>query len=296
MQAPRLTFAKKAAKAIHFRTANPETTGVMLQHIPVNAALLDTLCRLVREGGEIAMRHQGRLKNISSKADSSPLTEADLAVDAQLCAGLADAFPHIPVVTEERAASHVGGLAGKRFFLVDPIDGTKEFVAERGEFTINIGLIENGVAVAGAVYAPAIGRLFAGGIGLGGFEIADGSKTRKPLALAKPDNAALVVVATRSHPTPQTDAFLKANKIGGLTNAGSSLKFCLLAAGEADLYPRFGPTMEWDTAAGHAVLASAGGLVERISGEPLEYGKPGYRNPFFIAYTPGTKFVTSQTP
>jgi 3'(2'), 5'-bisphosphate nucleotidase len=255
-------------------------------------SLLETLIRLVAEGGEIAMRHHGKLASVQSKADSSPLTEADLAVDAHLCAGLLAAFPDIPVVTEERAASHAAGFAGKRFFLVDPIDGTKEFVAERGEFTINIGLIEYGVPVAGAVFAPAVGRLFVGARGEGAYEMDAGGGNRRRLSTATPDNGALVVVATRSHPTPETDAFLAANAIGRLTNAGSSLKFCLLAAGEADLYPRFGPTMEWDTAAGQAVLAAAGGKVEKISGEPLDYGKPGYRNPFFIAYTPGTKFKT----
>ncbi len=252
--------------------------------------LLETLVRLVAEGGEIAMHHHGKLASVESKADMSPLTAADLAVDAHLCAGLAAAFPDIPVVTEEQAESQASGLAGNRFFLVDPIDGTKEFVAERGEFTINIGLIENGVPVAGAVFAPAIGRLFAGAAGQGAFELDASGGQRKQLLTATPDNDALVVVATRSHPTPETDAFLGANKIGRLTNAGSSLKFCLLAAGEADLYPRFGPTMEWDTAAGHAVLATAGGLVEKISGQALEYGKPAYKNPFFIAYTPGTQY------
>ncbi len=236
------------------------------------------------------MRFHGRLSSVASKADMSPLTEADLAVDAHLCAGLAAAFPDIPVVTEERAASHADGFAGERFFLVDPIDGTKEFVAERGEFTINIGLIENGVPVAGAVFAPAVGRLFGGASGIGAFEVEAITGQRRTLVTANPDNSALVVVATRSHPTPETDAFLAANQIGRLTNAGSSLKFCLLAAGAADLYPRFGPTMEWDTAAGHAVLSAAGGMVEKISGEALDYGKPGYRNPFFVAYTPGTNY------
>ncbi len=248
--------------------------------------LVETLARLVLEGGRIAMRHHGRVGEVASKADASPLTQADLEVDAFLCEGLEKAFPHIPVVTEERAATH----AGSRFFLVDPIDGTKEFVAERGEFTINIGLIENGVPVAGAVYAPAVDRLFAGAAGQGAFEASAADPARRALVTAAPDNNALVVVASRSHMTPQTQEFVDANRVARLTNAGSSLKFCLLAAGEADLYPRFGPTMEWDTAAGHAVLSAAGGSVEEISGAPLNYGKPGYRNPNFVAYTAGTRF------
>ncbi len=255
------------------------------------AALVDVLSELVLGGGRIAMQHHGRLAGVASKADKSPVTAADLAVDAFLVEELSRAFPDIAIVTEERAASHTSMARDARFFLVDPIDGTKEFVAERGEFTINIGLIENGKPVAGAVYAPAVDRLFAGALGIGAFETsaAEPSK-RRALQLGGPDNSALVVVASRSHMTPETDAFLKCNQIGRLTNAGSSLKFCLLAAGEADLYPRFGPTMEWDTAAGHAVLAAAGGFVEKISGEPLEYGKADYRNPFFVAYTPGVEF------
>ncbi len=256
---------------------------------PKLAAMLETIASLVRRGGEIAMTHHGKV-SVTQKADSSPLTEADLAVDAFLCAELAAAFPDIPVVTEERAASHGANHGAGRFFLVDPIDGTKEFVAERGEFTVNVGLIENGAPIAGAVCAPAIGRLFAGAVGIGAWEEPSSGGERRALSLATPDNDALVVVATRSHMTPETEAFLAANRVGRLTNAGSSLKFCLLAAGEADLYPRFGPTMEWDTAAGHAVLSAAGGIVERISGERLEYGKPGYRNPFFMAYTPGVIF------
>jgi 3'(2'), 5'-bisphosphate nucleotidase len=255
--------------------------------------LLDALSFLVTEGGKIAMRHHGRAGEVSSKADMSPLTQADLEVDALLCAGLEQAFPHIPVVTEERAATHAAGFAGRRFFLVDPIDGTKEFVAERGEFTINIGLIDDGVPVAGAVYAPAVDRLFAGAAGIGAFEASLANPVRRPIVCARPDNDALVVVASRSHSTPDTDAFIAANKVGKLTNAGSSLKFCLLAAGEADLYPRFGPTMEWDTAAGHAVLSAAGGFVEEISGAPLNYGKQDYRNPNFVAYTAGTQFKLS---
>jgi 3'(2'), 5'-bisphosphate nucleotidase len=253
--------------------------------------LVDTLAALVLEGGKIAMRHHGRVGDVASKADTSPLTAADLEVDAFLCEGLSKAFPQIPVVTEERATTHEGGFAGDRFFLVDPIDGTKEFVAERGEFTINIGLVEKGVPVAGAVYAPAVDRLFAGAAGHGAFEASVANPARRKLVTSVPDNESLVVVASRSHMTPQTHAFVDANRVGRLTNAGSSLKFCLLAAGEADLYPRFGPTMEWDTAAGHAVLSAAGGFVEQISGAPLNYGKPGYRNPDFVAYTPGTKFV-----
>jgi 3'(2'), 5'-bisphosphate nucleotidase len=256
----------------------------------ITGDLIEILCELAREGGDIAMRHHGRLENVMAKADNSPLTVADLEVDQYLCEGLEKAFPDIPVVTEERAESHAPGFVGECFFLVDPIDGTKEFVKNRGEFTVNIALVESGTPVAGVVCAPAVGRLFAGKVGEGAFEMPSTGGPRKPLAPRKPDNDALIVVASRSHLTLETQAFVDANPVASFTSAGSSLKFCLLAAGEADLYPRYGPTMEWDTAAGHAVLAATGGMVEEISGAPLKYGKPNYLNPFFIAYTPGTKF------
>lgn len=257
--------------------------------------VLDALSEMVAEGGRIAMQHHCQITQVLSKEDNSPLTAADLAVDTYLCEALARKFPNIPVVTEERAASHNLSFGQGRFFLVDPIDGTKEFVAERGEFTINIGLIENGAPIAGAVCAPAVGRLFAGAIGAGAYErpCEGGSNDMVKLVPAMPDNDALNVVASRSHLTPETGAFIDANKVARTVNAGSSLKFCLLAAAEADLYPRFGPTMEWDTAAGHAVLAAAGGFVEEISRVPLKYGKADYRNPNFIAYTPGTQFSLS---
>lgn len=257
--------------------------------------LMYTLSELVAEGGRIAMQHHCQVTQVISKEDNSPLTAADLAVDAYLCRELASKFPDIQVVTEERAATHVEPVSGGLFFLVDPIDGTKEFVAERGEFTINIGLIENGAPIAGAVCAPAVNRLFVGAFGEGSFERPfDGNADAfKPLVPAKPDNNALNVIASRSHLTEQTSTFIEANKVAKTVNAGSSLKFCLLAAAEADLYPRFGPTMEWDTAAGHAVLSAAGGFVEEISRVQLKYGKPDYRNPNFIAYTPGTKFILS---
>lgn len=257
--------------------------------------ILNALSEMVAEGGRIAMLHHCQTTQVLSKDDDTPLTAADLAVDEYLCEALAEKFPNIPVVTEERTATHNVPVKEDRFFLVDPIDGTKEFVAERGEFTINIGLIENGVPIAGAVCAPAVGRLFVGATGEGAFErpCEGASENFTALIPAKPDNEALNVVASRSHLTAETGAFIQANNVARTVNAGSSLKFCLLAAAEADLYPRFGPTMEWDTAAGHAVLAAAGGFVEEISQVQLKYGKPDYRNPNFIAYTPGTQFSLS---
>lgn len=225
------------------------------------------------------------------KSDSSPVTAADLAADEIIRKGLSAAFPNIPAVTEEAAESHEQtGLT--RFFLVDPLDGTKEFIQRRGEFTVNIALIEDGVPVRGVVYAPAIGRLFATRgataveLGVENHRIAAGSA--KALRVTQPDNAALTVIASKSHRDRATDDYIARFNVANFASAGSSLKFCLLAAGEADFYPRLGRTMEWDTAAGHAVLRAAGGVVLRFDDQsPLVYGKPGWENPFFLAAAPG---------
>jgi 3'(2'), 5'-bisphosphate nucleotidase len=229
------------------------------------------------------------------KADSSPVTEADLAADRLIAAGLAAAFPDIPVVTEEDAASHARAGQGP-FFLVDPLDGTKEFVQRLGEFTVNIALIEDGVPVMGVVLAPAAGRLFRTRAKGGPVEEkvgADGRAvpgTECPIGVRTPENAGLIVVASKSHRDKATDDYIARYSVADFKSAGSSLKFCLLAAGEADLYPRLGRTMEWDTAAGHAVLAAAGGSVLRFDDlRPMVYGKPGLENPFFLALVPGVE-------
>ena len=225
----------------------------------------------------------------TAKADDSPVTAADLAADKIIGEGLAAAFPEIPAVTEEAAESHA--LTGQpRFFLVDPLDGTKEFVHRRGDFTVNIALIEEGRAVAGIVYAPAKGRLFVTGAqGPVEYSVEDFkvSGAARALSVATPDNAALRVVASKSHRDQATDDYIGRFQVGEFKSAGSSLKFCLLAAGEADFYPRLGRTMEWDTAAGHAVLSAAGGVVLRFDDhQPLVYGKQGWDNPFFLAKSP----------
>lgn len=231
---------------------------------------------------------------VEAKADDSPVTRADLAADAVIREGLAKAYPGLQLVTEEMASSH-GGARDERFILVDPLDGTKEFVRRGGDFTVNIALIENGAPIAGVVYAPAKGRLFqtldAGGAVEETGEFGPAPGPRRALAVAAPDNAALRVVASASHRDKATDDYIARYRVAAFHSAGSSLKFCLLAAGEADLYPRLGRTMEWDTAAGHAVLSAAGGRVDRLDrpGEPLAYGKPGDDNPFFVAYAPGVE-------
>lgn len=220
------------------------------------------------------------------KADDSPVTEADLAADAIIRQGLSQAFPGLAVVTEEDTASHA--FQARRFVLVDPLDGTKEFLRRSGDFTINIALIEDGNAVRGVVYAPARQRLFQTGADGVSHEEDLPTGTRRPLSVRKPDNDALTVVASKSHRDATTEAYIARYAVADSQAAGSSLKFCLVAAGEADLYPRLGRTMEWDTAAGQAVLAGAGGRVVRLDdGQPLQYGKPEWENPHFVAFAPG---------
>ena len=220
------------------------------------------------------------------KEDHSPVTDADEAAEEFILKALATIAPDVPVISEE-ASSKSGlptGHAPPRFWLVDPLDGTKEFISRNGEFTVNIALIENGVPIAGVVHAPALAMTWAGaGAGSATFSQTD----QEAMAIATrpmPDAGATVLASRRHGDGADLEAFLARYKVAELKNAGSSLKFCLVANGKADLYPRFGRTMEWDTAAGHAVLLAAGGRVETVDGKPLTYGKPGFANPHFIAY------------
>lgn len=246
--------------------------------------LLRSIEAICRRAGAAVMAVYDSDFEVRGKADASPVTAADEGAEAIITAALAALTPDVPVVAEEAVA---GGLmpdiAGGRFWLVDPLDGTKEFISRNGEFTVNIALIEGGVPVLGVVFAPALGRLYAGGMGLGAWvEDADG---RRPIRCRSVPDEGLSVVASRSHgDAAELGAFLAGRKVAALVNAGSSLKLCLVAAGHADLYPRLGRTMEWDIAAGDAVLRAAGGLVRHVgSDEPLRYGKPGLDNPHFYA-------------
>jgi 3'(2'), 5'-bisphosphate nucleotidase len=256
------------------------------------SSLVALMRRLALQAGDRIMEvYHAPDFEVRAKSDSSPVTEADEAADAVIAAGLRAALPDLPLITEEQAASHA--LSAQTFLIVDPLDGTKEFVQRRGDFTVNIAYVENGTPRFGVVYAPAQGRLFwtpAGGGAVeetGAFD-KDVPGALTPLHVSTPDNAALMVVASKSHRDAATDAFIAQYSVRDMTSAGSSLKFCLVATGEADLYPRLGRTMEWDTAAGDAVLRAAGGAVVRFDDHtPLTYGKPGWDNPFFIAYAPG---------
>jgi len=213
------------------------------------------------------------------------VTRADEEAEALIVARLTKLSPEIPVVAEEAVAAGAMPRVGARFFLVDPLDGTKEFLSRNGEFTVNIALIENEAPVCGVVLAPALGRAFAGDVAAGAaFELLPEGGARAIRARTAPEEG-LTAVVSRSHRDAKTEEFLAHYKIARMVAAGSSLKFCLIAAGEADLYPRHGRTMEWDTAAGHAVLAAAGGSVTQLDGAPFLYGKAaqGFANPHFVA-------------
>lgn len=256
---------------------------------------MQALRALCLEAGAVLLGYFHGGVAVESKADDSPVTEADRRAEAIILAGLAKAFPGVPVVAEEEvAAGRLPETVGERFFLVDPLDGTREFISGRGDFTVNIALVEKGVPVMGAVYAPHRGSLYLGRLGEGAVEetIAAGSGGAGevvPLSVRAEPKVPPVAVASRSHRDAETDALLTAMGVSDTVSVGSSLKFCLVARGEADLYPRFGRTMEWDTAAGHGVLLAAGGSVCRLDGAPFLYGKRNqphdsdFANPGFLA-------------
>ena len=224
------------------------------------------------------------------KEDRSPVTEADRRAEAIILERLADYLPGVPVLAEESFEAGVRPVVKDRFLLVDPVDGTKEFIKKNGEFTINIALIENGVPVAGCVYAPALDRIFLGGdtalagAARPGSTLAEAALS--PITVRTPPQGGKTAVMSRSHADETTKAFAQSQGVTETVSAGSSLKFCRVAEGAADLYPRFAPTMEWDTGAGHAVLAAAGGAVTNPDGTPFRYAKTeaGYKNGPFVAW------------
>ncbi|MYN15048.1 3'(2'),5'-bisphosphate nucleotidase CysQ [Pusillimonas sp. TS35] len=259
-----------------------KVTGIQLDY----AELLERLVPVVQDASQVVMQVYKSNFSVSGKADLSPVTEADCLAEALLIPRLQQLLPMVPVVAEEGAAVGHMPAVGSRFWLVDPVDGTREFISRHGEFTVNVALVENGSPVLGVVHAPALGCLYAGAVGSGAFRVDEGG--RQVVACRARPEAGLVVMASRSHGSAELlDAFLGQQQVGELRNAGSSLKFCLVATGEADVYPRFGRTMEWDTAAGHAVLLAAGGRVVDVHGGALVYGKPGFENPHFIAWGRG---------
>lgn len=243
--------------------------------------LAEQLVALAERAGAAIMDIYGGDIAVAEKADKSVVTAADTAAEAIILDGLARLCPDIPVVAEESVAAGRVPAFGRRFFLVDPLDGTREFVSRNGEFTVNIALVEDGTPTAGIVTLPALGIAY--------WTAGDGAAWRRDtagvhrIACVPPPPEGFRVVASRSHRDAETEAYIAGLKVSELVSAGSSLKFCRLAEGAADLYPRFGRTMEWDVAAGHAVLAAAGGSVTTTDGRPFTYGKPGWDNPPFIA-------------
>ena len=244
--------------------------------------LLTKLFPLVRKAGNAIMEIHAVGVVAKNKSDGSPVTLADKTAEDILLAGLAEVAPNIPVVSEENPDSHKL-TPPDRYFLVDPLDGTREFIKadSKGSFTVNIALIEHGQPVLGIIFAPVLDRLFAAVVGEGAVESnANGS----PSIYVRPvPDCGPTALASVSHRDAETCTWLEENEINQIIGLGSSLKFCLLACGEADVYPRFGPTMEWDTAAGDAILRAAGGTVCHMNGGVFSYGKPGFKNGPFLA-------------
>ena len=246
-------------------------------------ALLDAISVIAREAGEVILPYYREEIVVDDKRDGSPVTAADRAADALIVPALRSLTPNIPVVSEESVeAGDVPDVSGGVFWLVDTLDGTKEFINKRDDFTVNIGLISDGKPVLGVLLTPVDGLLSAGALGIGAWEeAADG--TRTPILVRESDPDGLVVVGSLSHRNPELEAYIASLKVARSVSRGSALKFTLVAKGEADVYPRTGPTMEWDTAAGHAVLLAAGGSMTTFDGAPFRYGKPDFRNGYFIA-------------
>jgi 3'(2'), 5'-bisphosphate nucleotidase len=245
------------------------------------ARLLDDIAEAGREAGEAILEIVRRGFEVEEKRDASPVTEADRAAELIILAALARAAPGVPVIAEEEVAAGRIPAHDDRYFLVDPLDGTKEFVRGGDDYTVNIGLIEQGVPKLGVVFAPATGRLHGGCVGAGAWMEQGAGRTT---IATRPRGQELTAVASKSHLNQATIDYLEA--VGGRCGyvaVGSSLKFCILAEGQADIYPRASPTSEWDTAAGHAVLLAAGGLVDGHDGSALRYGKPAFLNRAFVA-------------
>ncbi|MBO6826590.1 MAG: 3'(2'),5'-bisphosphate nucleotidase CysQ [Sneathiella sp.] len=240
------------------------------------------IVKISREAGDKILEIYNRDFDVDTKSDESPVTEADVAAEQIILKGLEEITPDIPVLAEESvAAGRVPDLSGGIFWLVDPLDGTKEFIHKRGEFTVNIALVENGKPTMGVIHVPAKGATY-WAEGPGKAFIDDDQGAREISTRIAPEEG-LTVVASRSHRTPETDDYIAQFKVADLVSAGSSLKLCLVAEGKADLYPRLGRTMEWDIGAGQAILEAAGGIVEKLDGTPLTYGKAGHDNPYFVA-------------
>lgn len=242
---------------------------------------LVSACEIAREAGHIIMGYFSNGYTSNKKLDDSPVTEADIAANKYIIEKLTAIAPNIPIIAEEDET--LGSSEHKRFFLVDPLDGTRSFVRGEPEFTVNIGLIENNQPVFGVIYCPPQDILYFGMVGENAYKQTVNDKPRIIKTRKFPSDG-LTVVRSRSHPSKATNDYLQTLQIKELVSGSSSVKFCMVAEGSADIYPRFGRTMEWDTAAGHAILNAAGGRVETADGKPFLYGKKDFENPAFIAF------------
>jgi 3'(2'), 5'-bisphosphate nucleotidase len=255
--------------------------------------LLERLVVLAEQAGDEILRHYKAPISVIQKADASPVTAADHAAEAIILERLVSLLPGVPVVSEEAAAAGHRPKIGeetpdRRFWLVDPLDGTKEFLSHNGEFTVNIALIQGSRPILGVVHLPALGTTYTGsapaGGGSGSATLAQRGARPKPITCRRQPPDGAIVLASRSHSNAAAlESFLSNEQVAAMESAGSSLKFCRVAEGLADIYPRLGRTMEWDTAAGQAVLVAAGGSVRTLDGKELGYGKPGFENPHFVA-------------
>ena len=247
----------------------------------VNSDALNTLITIARDAGDAVMAHYGGDTVVQLKSDASPVTAADHAAHAVIVAALASIFPDVPVISEEgEIPSHDARQHWRRFWLVDPLDGTKEFIHRNGEFTVNIALIEDGVPVLGVVFAPALNVLYAAGRGLGSWKYDGGAERQQLFGPEAPGIDGVTIVESRSHPSAELEAFLATLTVASRLPAGSSLKFGLVAEGKAHLYPRLGPTMEWDVAAGDCVYRYA--AREGVRSSPLSYNTPTLKQQSFV--------------
>ncbi len=245
--------------------------------------MIKKLSDIAIQAGEAIMEVRSKGFEVEIKSDESPVTQADKASNAVIIRELSEHYPDIPVLSEEEASIDYNKRKNwKEFFLVDPLDGTKEFIKDNGEFCVCIALMRENRPVLGIVYAPTRDTLYAGGPETGSF-VSRGGEELKPIKTVPPaEGEGLVVVGSRSHPSPDLANYLEKFNVKEMTPAGSAIKFCLVAEGRAHLYPRFNPTMEWDTAAGEAIVTGAGGSMETIEGEPFPYNKEKLKNGGFI--------------
>lgn len=280
---------------------SPEMTSIpspTLDHDPsvgaIAARLLPSAINAARAAGLLTLEwfRPGEGTSADIKQDGSPVTAADVAAEALILAALRKSAPNVPIIAEEGQANGSGDTLSEShsrlFWLVDPVDGTKEFVAGRRSYTVNIGLVWDRVPIMGVIDQPALGRTYWGIVGLGAFRRDPSQKTLvERIRVRRAPSEGLTVVASRSHdPERELRRFLAGRKVRNTINVGSSLKFCTVAEGAADFYPRLGPTSEWDTAAGHAIVVAAGARVRTIDGGPFEYRKPGWRNGGFVVDVP----------